>query len=82
MRRRYPTERETDELLVRKLQRRGGRAVRARLAGRAGGRAAGDCSPRRIDGDFEVSNARWFTGGASKIQMGFDLHLAGPAPTA
>ena len=82
MRRWFPTERETDAQLVRKLQRRAhGSIVRAGLVGRAGGRAAGDAR-REIDGDFEVSNARWFTGGASKIQMGFDADLARAGPTS
>ena len=80
MRRRYPTERETDELLVRKLQparRPGLRAGHAlhELCRRpaAAARRAASTAP------FEVSNARWFTGGASKIQMGFDLHWDDPA---
>src|SRR3954453_20240559 len=78
LRRRFPTERETDAQLVRKLQRRGGPpftpgplqqlagGLRAMLAERSGGR-------------FEVLNARWFTGGSSKIQMGFDLRCENPS---
>jgi aminoglycoside phosphotransferase (APT) family kinase protein len=31
-----------------------------------------------IAGDFEISNQRWFSGGASKIQMGFTLHWTEP----
>src|SRR4051794_19687945 len=77
MQRRSPPERETDAQLVRKLQRRGGppytpvtldelaRGLRRMLA-------------ERIDGDFEVLRRRWFTGGASKIQMGFDLRWEDP----
>ena len=78
LRRRYPTERETDELLVRKLRRRGGPAyVPVTLAELSDGlqRLLVD----RIDGSFEITNTRWFTGGASKIQMGFDLHWNDPA---
>jgi aminoglycoside phosphotransferase (APT) family kinase protein len=77
MRRRFPTERETDELLVRKLKRRGGPAyVPVTLAQLSDGvqRLLAD----RLDGAFEISNARWSTGGASKIQMGFDLRWDDP----
>src|SRR3954465_11716424 len=78
MRRRFPTERETDAQLVRKLQRRGGPpftpVTLERVA--AGLRAM---LAERLGGDFEVLNARWFTGGASKIQMGFDLRWENPS---
>src|SRR4051794_36211193 len=72
MRRRFPTERETDAQLVRKLQRRGGPPyVPVTLEELAGGLRR--MLAELIDGDFEVRQPRWFTGGASKIQMGFDL---------
>src|SRR3954468_7364992 len=76
MRRRYPTERETDAQLVRKLQRRGtGPYAPVSLGELVAGLRA--MLAETIDGDFGVSNARWFTGGASKIQMGFDLTWQG-----
>lgn len=77
MRRRYPTESETDTLLVRKLQRRSGppyrRSTLAELT---------ECARKlladSIEGDFEISEQTWFTGGVSKIQMGFTLRWNDP----
>ena len=82
MRRRFPTERETDLLLVRKMQRRGGPPYR-----RATLEMLSACLKRmltgKIAGEFEISEETWFTGGVSKIQMGFTLRwndpLRGPA---
>lgn len=72
MRRRFPTERETDALLVRKLRRRTGppyrRIAKAELAACLEAMFA-----ERLDGPFAISDARWFTGGVSKIQLGFTL---------
>ena len=77
MRRRYPTERETDELLVRKLRRRGQPPYRpVSLDQLRQGLEA--LLSEKLSGSFEVVNARWFTGGASKIQMGFDLRWEDP----
>ena len=77
VRRRFPTERETDELLVRKLQRRSGPSYR-----RATTAALSACLDKmlaeKIDGKFEVSDQAWFTGGVSKIQMGFTLRWTDP----
>jgi aminoglycoside phosphotransferase (APT) family kinase protein len=76
MRRRFPTERETDAQLVRKLQRRGtGPYAPVSLDDLVAG--VRGMLGETIAGDFAVSNARWFTGGASKIQMGFDLSRGG-----
>jgi aminoglycoside phosphotransferase (APT) family kinase protein len=77
MRRRYPTERETDELLVRKLRRRGGPPYRPVTLNEL-------CDGLRrmlattLPGEFEVRNARWAAGGASKIQMAFELRWDDP----
>lgn len=72
MRQRFPTERETDELLVRKLQRRGGPPYHpVSLEELTEGVAR--LLSETVQGDFEITNARWATGGASKIQMGFDV---------
>jgi len=77
MRRRFPTERETDELLVRKLRRRGGPPyVPVTLDQLRDGLQ--QLLSEKLSGDFEIFNARWFTGGASKIQMGFDLRWHDP----
>lgn len=78
MRREYPTERETDELLVRKLRRRAGPPYR-----RITREALSDCLHAllddRIQGEYEVSDESWFTGGVSKIQMGFTLRWDDPS---
>lgn len=72
MRARFQTERETDELLVRKLEHRGGPAYQ-----RLSLEQLSDCLhgllSHRIEGPFEVTDRTWFTGGVSKIQMGFTL---------
>lgn len=72
LRRRYPTEREIDRILTRRLKQRGGagysplpldrlvEGVRALIAARHGG-------------PFEISDPRWLSGGASKLQMSFVL---------
>jgi aminoglycoside phosphotransferase (APT) family kinase protein len=77
MRRRFPTERETDAQLVRKLERRAGPPnTPVSLSELADGirRLLEDT----VECAFEISNTRWFTGGASKIQMGFDLRWEHP----
>src|SRR3954465_13407219 len=78
LRRRFPTERETDAQLVRKLQRRGGPPYTPVTLDELAGSLRAMLG-ETIDGDFAVSNPRWFTGGASKIQMGFDLRWEDPA---
>ena len=78
MRQRFPTERETDELLVRKMRRRSGPPYR-----RATTAALSSCLDKMlaetIEGPYEVSDQTWFTGGVSKIQMGFSLRWNDPA---
>ncbi|MGE0231912.1 MAG: phosphotransferase family protein [Flavobacteriaceae bacterium] len=72
MRRRFPTERETDALLVRKLQRRNGPPYRHVTLDEMS--AALDAMLRHVIGeDFKVAGLKWLTGGASKIQMAFTL---------
>lgn len=74
---RYPTERETDALYVRKMQRRSGPPyqrmtldeLKACLDGLLGA---------HLTGAYEVSDCGWFTGGVSKIQMGFTLAWTDP----
>ncbi|MFW2828753.1 phosphotransferase family protein [Sphingomonas sp. ID0503] len=76
IRRRFPVETEIDRILTRKMRLRGGEGY----------------SPvpmqRLIDGlhslieangtsDFALSRVRWLTGGASKIQVAFDLEWNG-----
>ena len=77
MRRRFPTERETDELLVRKMQRRSGPPYR-RTSMAELSTYLNSMLSQKIAGKFDVSDQTWFTGGVSKIQMGFTLHWNDP----
>jgi aminoglycoside phosphotransferase (APT) family kinase protein len=74
MQRKYPTERETDELLVRKLERRASQTADYHV-------------PRlsemevwirsffgaHLDMPFTISHPRWLAGGASKLQVLFEI---------
>ena len=72
LRQRFPCEREIDRILTRKLVRRAGppfspvsletliEGTRALLRS-------------KLTDDFEISEARWLSGGASKLQMAFKL---------
>ena len=78
MRRRYPTERETEQLLERKLRKRSGPAYRRATLEELSGHLH-DMLQAKIGGAFKVSDQSWFTGGVSKIQMGFTLAWNDPA---
>jgi aminoglycoside phosphotransferase (APT) family kinase protein len=72
MRAKYEVEREVDRALTRKLEKRSGPphepvSIEAMVAGLRSMISA------QHDGDFEISNARWLGGGASKLQMGFTI---------
>lgn len=77
IRARFPTETEIDRVLTRKMK----------------GRAGPGYAPLSLDqvvegvhsliasehgGDFTISNPRWLHGGASKIQIAFELDWTGP----
>jgi len=72
LRKRYPCEREIDRILTRKLTRRAGPPYTpvplTRLV--EGGQAL---LRSRIGDDFVLSQARWLSGGASKLQVAFEL---------
>ncbi|MEN0135863.1 MAG: phosphotransferase family protein [Rhodococcus sp. (in: high G+C Gram-positive bacteria)] len=73
IRARFPTETEYDRMLTRKMERRAGDGYRSfdlDLLTAALENMLRDVLP---SSRFEVRNARWLTGGASKIQMGFTL---------
>lgn len=76
LRQRFPTEPEIDALLVRKMQRREGPPYKRLSLGDL--RA---CMERMLASmgitDYTLTNLRWFTGGVSKIQLGFDLRWRG-----
>jgi aminoglycoside phosphotransferase (APT) family kinase protein len=72
MRERYPTEREIDRMLTRKLERRALPPYSVvDLDNMTGYLTA--LLEANVDGTFEISGQRWLAGGASKIQMGFTL---------
>lgn len=77
MRTRYPTEPEVDALFVRKMQRRAGPEY-ARLSMDE----LRSCIERMLEAlgitSYALGNLRWFTGGVSKIQLGFDLEWTDP----
>ncbi len=78
IRARYPVEPEIDKILTRKMHRR-----------REGKGYSGVTLERLVDGTqrligdrlgqpVTIANARWLSGGASKLQMMFDLDWRGP----
>ncbi|MEN0138061.1 MAG: phosphotransferase family protein [Rhodococcus sp. (in: high G+C Gram-positive bacteria)] len=73
LRTRYPTEPEVDRTLTRKMNRRALGSYR-RMDLDEFIRCVETFLSARLDGPFRVSDARWFTGGVSKVQMGFTLH--------
>lgn len=77
MRASFPTEPEVDELLVRKLRRRQGPAYSRISMDDLRGSIERMLAALGVD-DYRLSNLRWFTGGVSKIQLGFDLEWTDP----
>lgn len=77
MRGSYPSERETDELMTRKMLRRSGppyrRVSREQLRSYLHAMLS-----EKLAGEFAISNEHWFTGGVSKIQLGFTLDWTDP----
>jgi aminoglycoside phosphotransferase (APT) family kinase protein len=70
-------EREADLMLTRKMQRRAG----PRFDGASFEAMNGYITAllrSKIPGEFRLTDPRWFSGGASKIQMGFTLHWDEP----
>ncbi len=78
MSRRFETERETDQLLVRKLSRRNGETYQ-RIPMETLVENLTHMLTDKIGKDFTISDTRWFTGGVSKIQLGFTLTWNDPA---
>lgn len=77
LRRRFPVEREMDRVLTRKMERRAGPGYSPiTLETLVKGTSA--LIENSIGKDFALANVRWLTGGASKIQMAFDLDWKGP----
>lgn len=76
IRKRFPTEREIDAVMTRKMELRSGPGYRPitleEIVERLRALIASD-----YKGDFTIHNARWLQGGASKIQIAFDLEWNG-----
>jgi aminoglycoside phosphotransferase (APT) family kinase protein len=80
-RRRFSNEREIDVVLTRKMHRRNGppfQAVNLETLVQGTNRLISD----RLGYAIEISDARWLSGGASKLQMMFNLRWRGENGTA
>lgn len=73
---RFPTEPEIDRVLTRKMKQRAG-APYSPVSFEQMTRCLQQLLTRELDKAFEVKNARWMTGGSSKLQMAFDLEWHG-----
>lgn len=77
LRRRFPVDAELDAMLVRKMQRRNGsqyqRVTLDELVGYLESMLADT-----VDGPFTISDSRWLSGGASKMQMRVTLQWTDP----
>lgn len=77
LRERFPTEREIDRVLTRKLQRRAGPGY-APLPLERLVEGVSSLLDAELNTPFELRNARWLSGGASKLQMAFELEWNDP----
>jgi len=77
IRRQFPTEREVDDNLTRKMRRRAGPAFTGAGFNAMSGYVTALLRDH-IDGRFTISEQRWLSGGASKIQMAFTLDWSEP----
>lgn len=75
----FPTEREFERMLRRKVRRRAQPAGQDHTSLDRLGACLDGLLRSQVDGPFSVSNLRWLAGGASKIQMAFDLDWVDPA---
>lgn len=83
LREQFPTETEIDVILTRKMHRRSrpGRLFERVAVEQLAGDAARLIADR-LGYAVVVADARWLSGGASKLQMLFNLHWRGPAGDA
>src|SRR5690606_40218432 len=72
LRTRFPCEAEVDWVLTRKLRNRAGAAYTPVKLDQLCD-AVTDLLNAELHDAFEVKNPRWLSGGASKLQMAFDL---------
>jgi hypothetical protein len=68
----FPTETEIDRVLTRRMQRRAGPGF-SPLPLELLVRGVESLIRSEISQDFKISNASWLSGGASKLQMAFNL---------
>lgn len=81
LRRRFPTEREIDRILTRRLERRAGGGYRpVPLQTLIDGTRA--LIRARHPGPVAIHDARWLSGGASKLQVAFTLEWERPGAGA
>ncbi|MDR3453374.1 MAG: phosphotransferase family protein [Rhodoferax sp.] len=73
----YPTEAEYDLMLTRKMRRRASGRYRIPTPEEMSGYVRSFLSDH-VKGGFTLSDERWLTGGASKLQFGFTLHWNDP----
>src|ERR1700737_1926627 len=71
-RRRYPVEREIDRALTYKLERRGTPPY-SKLPLETLVKGAQSLIEANLKQPFEITDAKWLSGGASKLQMAFNL---------
>ena len=76
LRQRYPTEAEIDRVLTRKMQARGAGPYEP-VSFEQMVQCLDTLLKRKLDKPFAIHNARWMTGGSSKLQMGFELEWHG-----
>lgn len=77
LRRRYPIEPEIDRLLTRKMERRSGPSY-SMVPLEALSQSVHSLLSESLADPFEVSDACWLAGGASKLQMRFTLRWNDP----
>jgi aminoglycoside phosphotransferase (APT) family kinase protein len=73
---RFPTEREIDAVLTRKMRRRNGPSFQPVSLDRLVD-GAHRLIAKRLGYDVKIADAGWLSGGASKLQMLFNLHWRG-----
>jgi aminoglycoside phosphotransferase (APT) family kinase protein len=77
LRKRYPCETELDRVLTRKLLRRAGPPY-SPLSVQTLVDAASALIRNEVEGAFDITESRWLSGGASKLQMAFNLNWNQP----
>lgn len=78
LRSRFPVEREVDAMLTRKMRRRSGPPYHRLTLNEMKKHLENFLSHELSGTDFAVTDVRWFTGGVSKIQVGFTLDWESP----